>query len=62
MGMQAQQRSVSASPYCPVHDPAQGFVGNILLQKVGQNHGVGNAEARSLQEFPHGMFNPFLLI
>jgi hypothetical protein len=52
---------VSASLYCPVHCPAQGFVGNILLRKVGQNNGIGNAEARRLQDFPHGMFNLFLM-
>jgi hypothetical protein len=53
--------SVLALPFCPVYGPAHGFIGNILLQKFGQNHGVGSAEARMLQEFQDSMFNLFLM-
>ena len=45
----------------PVHCLAHGFVGSILLRKVGQNHIIRNAEARRLQDFLHGMFNLFLM-
>ena len=55
--MQAQKRLVSVLLYCLVH----GFVGDILLRKLSQDHGVKNAEARMLQEFLHGMFKLCLM-